>query len=217
MHSKWPALAGVVFALFFVVGVLISTNSPDTTESDQAITDWYSDSGHQNEQLAGAYLLTLASIAAVVFVSAGLGPLLANSAHDEAGRTLAATVRPVGILMAACIAIGAFAIASCSAQAKFDGIQVDPGVARFLPSVGYGAILVGGALSGAYIIAVSSLVALREHAFAAWLAWLGLVCAALLLGGIVFLPMAALPVWFFVASISFLVPGSRRLVAANAS
>ena len=216
MDSRLGAVAGILFAVFFVAGMLVISNSPDNTDSDQAIINWYADSGHQKSQLAGAYLLTLAGIAGAVFVSVGLGPRLAAAARNETSRTLAAMVRPAGIFMATTIAIGGFAIAACSAGVLFDDITVDPGSARFLPSVGYGAVLVGGGLAGAFVIAVSSVVALRDRAFASWLAWLGFVCALALLAGVVFLPMIALPLWVLLASILFLTSGPR-LVAETAS
>lgn len=216
MHTKWAAFAGIVFAVTFIAGMVIITTSPDITDSDQSIIDWYADSGHQNAQLAGAYLLTISGIAAAVFVVTGLGPRLAAAARDETSRALAAMVGPAGILMAGSIMAGAFAIAACSASIKFDDVSVDPGVARFLPSVGYGAILVGGGLTGAFVIAVSSLVALRDNAFAAWLSWLGFVCALALLVAVMFMPMIALPIWILLVSVSFLT-SSQRVVLAPAS
>lgn len=216
MDSKLSAIAGILFAVFFVAGMIVISDSPDVSDSDQAIIDWYSDSGHQKAQLAGAYLLTLAGIAGAVFVSVGLGPRLSAAARDETSRTLAGMVGPAGILMATCITIGGFALAACSASAIFDDVTIDPGTARFLPSVGFGAILVGAGLAGAFVIAVSSVIGLRDRAFAPWLGWLGVVCAIALLGGVVFLPMVALPLWVLLASITFL-SSSRRLAGAAAS
>jgi hypothetical protein len=106
--------------------------------------------------------------------------------------------------VAAAIAIGAVAIASVPAAVAIDGAPVDPGSARFFPSIGYGAILVVGGLSAAVMIAAASLHWMRTRMMARWLVWLGFVCALALLFSVIFIPMIALPLWALVVAIVML-------------
>src|SRR5689334_23379738 len=208
MMSKWGALAGILFGVLLVAGLLLATNTPDTSESDARIIDWYNDSGNQAMAVIGAYLMVLGSLCALVFVTVGLGPRLQAASRNETDRALASLLLPVGIAMALCLMLGVMAVVAPAAQAMFDGIPVDPGVARFLPSVGYGSIMVAGALSGSALMAITSIHALRTGSLPTWFGWLGILRAPVVLGAIVCLPMAALPIWAVVGGVVLMMKSS---------
>jgi hypothetical protein len=53
------------------------------------------------------------------------------------------------------------------------------------------------------MIDATSVAALRTGILPRWFAWLGFVCAVVLLFAVVFLPMIALPIWLLCASLVF--------------
>ncbi len=85
---------------------------------------------------------------------------------------------------------------------------MDAGVARFLPSLGYGTILIVGGLSAAAAITAISGDWKRTGAMPNWLCWLGFVCAFILLAGVMFIPMIALVVWALAAGVALLTRSS---------
>jgi hypothetical protein len=76
-------------------------------------------------------------------------------------------------------------------------------VARFVPSLGFGAILIFGAFGAIAMIDATSIVAMRTGILPRWFAWLGFVAAVVLLFGLIFVPMVALPIWVLAASYVF--------------
>ena len=62
-------------------------------------------------------------------------------------------------------------------------------------------ILLFGMFGAIALIDAASIVILRTGVLPRWLAWLGFVCAVVLLFGVVFLPMIALPIWLIATSI----------------
>ena len=72
---------------------------------------------------------------------------------------------------------------------------------RFLPAIGYVAILLFGAFGAIAMIDSTAIVIMRTGALPKWLAWLGFVAAVVLLFGVLFLPMIALPIWLIAASV----------------
>jgi len=201
MAAKWAAIAGIVFGVLFVVGLIMVSDTPDNSDSDETIINWYADSSNQQKELIGAYIMVVAGIAAVTFVTIGLKPRVEAASRNQGDAALAALVQPAALLMAAAFIIGVMALAGAAATAFFDDVPVDPGVARFLPGAGYGTILVGGALCAAFLMTITSIHALRTGSLPAWFAWLGFLCALAMLGGVIFLPMIALPIWAIVGGV----------------
>ena len=202
--NRIGAICGVLFATALVAGLLFSGTPPTGSEStDEEVVAWFDDSGNQRQQLAAGYVLTIAALSAVGFVTLGLAPRIAR--RGQPGDVHAASfLRALSAVLAAGIAVGACAIVAVSAQALIADEAIDPGSARFLPAVGYGSLLVLGGLSGGLIIAIASIHALRGGSLPAWLAWIGIVCAVLLLAAVFFLPMLLLAVWVLLASVVLL-------------
>lgn len=74
-------------------------------------------------------------------------------------------------------------------------------VARIVPGVGFGAILLFGAFGAIALIGATSIVSMRTGVLPTWFAWLGIVAIIALLFGVVFLPLIALPIWLLVGSV----------------
>ena len=205
MATKLGAVAGIIFAVMLVVGLMATGTPPSGEDTDDQVIAWHADSGNQKQQLASAYMLTVAGLALVVFVGIALKPTLASRNRNESDSALVSITGSAALLAAAAFVIGAFAIAAVSGQGLFQDEPIDAGVARFLPSMGYGLVLIGGGLAGAVMITAASMHALRTGSLPVWLGWLGILCALVLLAAVIFLPLAALPLWAIVVSVVLLM------------
>ena len=196
----WTPTAGVLAAITFVVGLVMTTNSPDTDDSDAKIISWYADHGHRVTVIIGAFILAFCGLFLLWFAS-GLRQRL-RLAEGPEGR-LANVALGGAVLLVGLLWVGAAALASIPAEVSLGGGNAlkTADVARFLPSVGFGAILLFGMFGAIALIDATSVVIFRTGVLARWLGWLGFVCGVLLLFGVVFLPVVALPIWLIAASI----------------
>ena len=195
----WTPAAGVLAAVTFVVGTLFGVDGPDSSDSDAKVLAWYADHGHRVQNLIGLYLLALCGLFLLWF-GAGLRQRL-RAAEGPGGR-LSSVALGGATLCAGMLWVGAAATAAISGAKTFGGTPgpVDADVARFLPQVGYAAILIFAMFGAIAMIDAASVVALRTGILPRWLAWLGFLCSVALLFGAVFLPMIAFPIWLLAAS-----------------
>jgi hypothetical protein len=196
----WTPIAGIAAALTFIVGVAMSANSPDSDDSDAKVLAWYADHSNRVGVIVGVYVLMFFGLFMLWFAS-GLRQRL-RAAEGPEGR-LANVAFGGAILCVGLIWVGAFALAAVPAGQSLGGAPLsNADVARFLPQAGFGAILLGGMFGAIALIDAASIVIYRTAVLPRWLAWLGFVCAVVLLFGVVFLPMIALPIWLVAASIA---------------
>jgi hypothetical protein len=186
----------------FVIGLILVSNSPDNNDTDAQVIAWYADHGHRVSILIGAYLLAFCGILFLWFV-AGLRQRL-RAAEGPGGRlanvALGGAVLFVGMLWVGAAALGAIP----GAESLGDSSPLRTAdIARFVPSIGFGAILIFGAFGAIALIDATSIVAMRTGILPKWFAWLGFVAAVVLLFAVVFLPMIALPIWLLAASYVF--------------
>lgn len=208
---RWSAIAGIAFFVLFIAGWMLS--SPDVPESDAPIAewaDWLDDKGAVS--LIAAYLLVLAALCLLVF---GIGLALRIRAAKGDGTLTAPSVLGLSVMSACMLAAGGIAVNTSPILYLFDDNTPEPvDVAAILQmqSLGFGLGLVGAMLPAAGLIALAT-VALRNMT-PGWFTVVGYVCAVLLLGAVVFIPMAALPIWVLIASILFLRRETSRPEAA---
>src|SRR5919198_1319926 len=62
-------IAAIVFAVLFVVGFLLTTDTPDGDESNLKWVRHYADSGNRRMIIIGVIVLALAAIAFLIFLS----------------------------------------------------------------------------------------------------------------------------------------------------
>lgn len=203
----WTPLAGIAAAVTFFVGVIVTTNSPDTDDSNAKVLAWYADHGHRVGVIVGAFILAFFGLFLLWF-TAGVRERL-RAAEGPGGR-LGDVALGGGILCVASVWVGAAALAAIPAGVSLGGSPqlTDADLARFLPSAGFGAILLFGMFGAIALIDAVSIVIWRTGALPRWLAWLGFVCGVLLLFGVVFVPMIALPIWLIAISVVLLRSGS---------
>jgi len=196
----WTPLAGLLAAVTFVVGTLFVVESPDSNDSDAKVLAWYADHGHRLQNIIGAYLLAFCGLFLVWFGS-GLRQRL-RAAEGPGGR-LSGVALAGATLCAGMLWIGAAACATISGSKSLGGVAgpTNADVARFLPQIGYPAILLFAMFGAIAMIDAASVVALRTGVLPRWLAWLGFVCTIVLLFAAVFLPAIAFPIWLLATSI----------------
>jgi hypothetical protein len=196
----WTPTAGILAAITFVVGVVMASNSPDSNDNNAQITSWYADHGHRVTVIVGAFVLAFFGLFLLWF-AAGLRQRL-RLAEGPEGR-LANVALGGAVLCVGLIWVGGALLAAIPAGQELgdaNALTVSD-VARFVPSAGFGAILIYGMFGAIALIDATSVVIWRTGVLPRWLAWLGFVAGVLLLFGVVFLPMIALPIWLIAASI----------------
>jgi MFS family permease len=199
-RELWTPIAGIAATVTFIVGVLMVGNSPEGSDSNAKVLAWYADRGHRTGVIIGAYVLMFFGLFLLWF-AAGLRQRL-RTAVGEDGR-LANVALGGAVLCIALVWGGALALAAIPAGEAFgsEPAITNSDLARFLPQVGFGAILVGGMFGAIAMIDAASVVGLRTGLFPRWLVWLGFVCGVVLLFGAFFLPLIALPVWLIGMSV----------------
>jgi MFS family permease len=191
--QKWIPLTGVLFVILYIVGFGL-VSGPDNTDSDQKILDWYNDSGHQTSVIIGAYLLAGAVVAMLLFMNR----LRAVISEAEGARPIFAPfILAGGAVFATGLVICGAAVAAVPAEIKFgDAPSVtNADVARFLPSIGYGTLLVLGMFPLIFAMFTTAYASMRYKIFAAWFNWLSIVCGTVLFFSALFFPQIALGVW----------------------
>ena len=203
--AAWGPIAGIAFAVLFVAGMFTMITPDGSTE--QAINEFYADSGKRTTVLIGAYLVVLAGFAFLWFLSS-LRQTVRRLAPEnpELGDVLLGG----GILFVAMIYAGTMAIATGAAGMTFGGEeQFSADVLRMLPQLGYGLMLVGGGFSAIAVVLATSIAVRKSSAAPAWLSIYGMVTAVLLLAAVTYVPMVFFPIWVITISIVLLRRTSR--------
>jgi hypothetical protein len=196
----WTPTAGLLAAITFVVGLAMSANSPDNSDPDAKIISWYADHGHRVGVVVGAFVLAFCGLFLLWFAS-GLRQRL-RVAEGPEGR-LANVALGGGVLLVAMLWVGSAALAAIPAGVSIGGSKAltDADLGRFLPSIGFGSILIFAMFGAIALIDATAVVIMRTGVLPRWFAWLGFVCGVVLLFGAVFLPVIALPIWLIAASV----------------
>jgi hypothetical protein len=198
--SRIAGIAAIIFAVLFVAAMIAPGEPPEDDAPDDELVEYYEDSGNQQALLAAVYMMTVAAASLIVLATIGF----------RSGTTLAAIARAMAYLAATAFAFGSVAFATVGVENMMSDAPIDPGVARFLPSLGYGTILVVGGLAAALMVGAASLDWQRSRAMPNWLCWLGFVFAVVLLFSILFIPMIALILWALIVGIVLLSRGSSQ-------
>jgi len=194
---------GVLFVVLVVAGLLL-LDTPGHDDSDLAVNEFYRDASNRIRVVVAAYLLAGAALSYVLF-----------SVHLW-GRLKLAEGEPAILatfMLCSSVVFAAALFLTGTSQGPTYALYVDTfdeplsEINRVLiPHQGYAA-LIFGLLASSASIASASLVILKTRVLASWLAWLGFVAAFMLLFGILFMPMVALPIWVLAASYTLVRAG----------
>ena len=197
--NRVGAWMGIAFVVLFVVG-FIAFPTPSDNKDTVKWERWWTDSGHRVGAIVGAYLMVLGLLAFVWFMWS-----LNRRFRDRGGMMIT-----FGSLFVALAMISALVRASIAGSKQFGDTPVPPGdFARQFDQIGFGVLLVAGALAAGAFIATASYLARREAILPGWLTIAGYVVAVLQLAAALFLPFALFPLWVLVVSIMLLRHASR--------
>lgn len=199
--GRWSPVSGLAFAIFFVGGV-VASNVPADGASDRAWLAAYAGS-HSAGHLVTAYCLVLAGLSLAMFLGTLWMRIL--RASDMA------LPSPVPLLAAAvagsCMAAGGVMMGVVSTGA----LRTYPQIIRLGSDGGFAMVGVGAMLATSLSIACLSVMALDAGVMGRRMAWFGIGVSVVLVGGIFFLPIAALIVWTIAVAVVLL----RRPQAAR--
>jgi hypothetical protein len=179
------------------------SDSPDDSDTDAQVLAWYADHGHRVGVLVGAFVLAFCGLFFLWFAG-GLRQRL-RAAEGPGGR-LTEIAFGGAVAFVAMLWVGAAALGAIPAGQELGSVPAlkVADVARYLGSAGFGSILLFGAFGAIALIDAASIVIMRTGILPKWLAYLGFVAALVLLFGVVFIPMVALPIWVLATSIVLL-------------
>lgn len=190
-----PASA-IAFAVLLVAGVLVAGAGSDTADkSAEEVVKLFRD--NKSAEIVAGYLLVLAGLAFLPLawtmikrVSAGL---------SEMGEQLA---RWSVVLFVAMLLSSGILFASLSAAVSLGGEDDPPAdLIRFVPQIGFGMLLLAGALSASLFLVLVSRARQRSGAVLKWFWILGYVAAVAMLVAVMFIPMVLLPIWAIAAAV----------------
>jgi hypothetical protein len=202
-QGRVGASMGVAFVVLFVVGFIVfstPTNNKDTAKWQ----GWWADSGHRTAAIIGAYLMVLAALAFVGFIWS-----LRRRVPDSGGLMIT-----FGSLFAAVVMVSTMVRATIPGSKQFGSTPLPAGAlaadfARQFDQIGFGLLLVAGALTAGAFTAVASHSARRHAILPGWLTMAGYVVAVLQLAGALFLPFVVFVLWVLVVSIVLLRHDAR--------
>jgi len=196
--DRWAGLGGVLYVVFFVVGVIFSWGGqPDTGSPPAKLIAYYRDSGHRDRINVGWLFM----LVAVFFFLWFLGALRVRLRAFEGEGLLPVVATVGGAAYAACTLV-AFSVNAGVKTMSDDTYrhQVYPGLIHAADDTAYVIHSAGGAAIAAMMVA-ASLAALRARAVPGWLGWLGVVVGLIAVVSIFFFPWFAIAAWIVVVSV----------------
>ena len=207
-------IAAILFAVLFVVGFLMVSDTPDGDESNLKWFRYYADSDNRRMIVIGAIVLALAALAFLVF----LGVLRERLRSAAPGAEwVGTTAFASGLLFVAMLAVATLGTGSVAAGVEFGDNPVprDTNIMRTFESLGTGALVLFGAAAAGLLIVTASVAAGRSALFPRWLVVTGYVAGVIvILGGLFFIPLVLFVLWMLVVGIVML-RGSGTAAAAG--
>ena len=197
-------IAAIVFAVLFVVGFLLVSDTPEGDESNLKWLRYYADSDNRRMIVIGAIVLALAAVAFLVFLGV-LRERLRNAAPGA--EWVGTTAFASGLLFVAMLAVATLGTASVSASVQFGDNPVvrDADVLRTFESLGIGALVLFGAAAAGLLIITTSIAGGRAALLPRWLVVAGYIAGVIvLLGGLFFIPLVLFVLWMLVVGIVML-------------
>jgi hypothetical protein len=208
---RWGGIAAIVFAVLFVVGFLLLSDTPEGDESNAEWVRHWADSDNRRMMIIGAIVLTVAMLAFLVF----LGALRERLRDAAPGAEWISTIAfASGLVFVAMLAVGTLGGASVAASIEFGDSPVprDADIMRTFDSLGIGALVLFGAASAGLLIVTASVVAGRSALLPRWLVVAGYVAGVIVIvGGLLFIPLVLFVLWMLAVGIVMI---SRSRVAA---
>jgi len=213
--ARWGGIAGIALAVLYVVAILLMTGTPNGDESNAKWRDYFLDSGHRNQIVAGAFVMGVAMVALILFVAA----LRVQFRVVRGSEWLSTVSLTSGIILAAMLAVAAAAMAAIPADTAFPNAPVprDADIMRSIESIGFTALLVFGMAAAGLLMISSSVGGGRAALLPRWFVITSVVAGVIvMIGGFVFLPMILFVLWSLASGIFLIRSRNRELVAEGA-
>lgn len=204
-NSRASAVSGIVFALTFAAaGILLGDLFGSFADSDETFVEYYESTSNRNGSALGGLLLFASGVALIPFAS-GVVRLLAKERPSQSV-DLAAPLSYVasGLIIGSAAAFGTVGMARVFADITNESSMPFQGSSIVvLPQLGY-VLFVFAAWVLAVVLAIVARAIMRSGSLPRWVAWLTIVCAALLLLAPSGIAIFVLPVWSLATSIAML-------------
>jgi hypothetical protein len=203
--TRSGAFAGIAFVALAVLWaiVLATADRPSYNSADDAVAEFWTDSGNRRLVLLANLAMGLAGVALLWFL--GSFRVVLRRAEGEPAR-LATIAFAGGVVLSALLFVKNAIEGGIALALEFEqGFTLDPDVYRALNAIFLG-LLIHEGLAAAVLIGAASLLVLRTRVFTRWLGWTGLAVAlvALLSWLVPGLPLVLALVWILVASVLML-------------
>ncbi len=196
--ARWSPVSGVVFVALWVAAFVITNNTPESSDSDTSIVDYYNQSGHRTRDIAALFCVLAGALFFVWFLSA-LRSRLARAEGKAGGLTAAAF--GAGLVSATLwFSAAALFVSPSMARSDTSKFQLDANTFRILNDLGY-TLWFGGTTIAAVTVIATALLSLRAGPLPKWLAWLSFLVALTMLVAFVFIPILIWLGWVLVVSI----------------
>ena len=200
LTSRWDRfgpLAGVAAVLFMVAAFIVAGGTPDTTDDDATIVNYFSQNSHQNEQVIGGLLFLIGVILLICFVVS----LRNRFAAVDGGATLGSLVAGAGVASAVfwLTAIAMF-VGPAATAGDTDKFQFDPNIYRVFNDTGY-LFWVAAVMTGALVVWATAAIAFRTALLPRWFGWSSVVVGVINLFALFFVPAFLYWIWIVIAAI----------------
>jgi hypothetical protein len=213
--TRSGGFVGIAFVALTVLWaiVLATADRPSYNSADDAISEFWSDSGSRRLMLLADLSLSLAGVALLWFL--GSFRVVLRRAEGEPAR-LATIAFAGGVVLSALLFVKNAIEGGLALALEFEqGFTLDPDVFRAMNAVFLG-VLIHEGLAATVLIGAASLLVLRTRVFPRWLGWAGVAVAllALLSWLIPGVPLVLVLAWILVASV-LMVRGERTAIAVD--
>ena len=199
---RWAPIAGIVFVVCMVVGVMLVGDVPAPNSSTGKLATYLTDSHKHTLNIIGLYLWVIGALAFLVFLMR-----LRNDLRMAEGGTspLSHLAFSAGVAFSAVWMVSASAFASVAYAIGLRHAPVtNTDLVRVLPPLGRLLLLLGGGFSGALLLAATAAVIFKTRFLPKWLAWLGVAAAITLLFDVLYHTIWPFWTWVLIACIVML-------------
>jgi hypothetical protein len=171
--AKMTGLIGLAFALLFVISILAFAQAPHIDASDEAVMAYFQDGRNQIVRIGSLYLLPLAAIAFLWFVSS------LHSWVELSGRPIDRMMSTVQMLGGVSFVTLALAAAAAATVASFSTEQyaLAPDPARQFPLLGRTLLVVFGMRMAALFVMSTAKLGQGSGLLPSWFQWLSILVA----------------------------------------
>jgi hypothetical protein len=196
--ARWAPLSGAFFVVLWVAAFVAVGDTVESGDSDAEIQAFYADDRHRTGGSIALFLLLLASLLFIVFISVLRGGL-ARAERGAGGWTTAAFGAGLVATTLWAVAATLFFLPALTLDDASE-FQLDPDTFRLLSNAGY-VIWFSGATMMSIAVLATSVLGLRAGVVPRWLAWLGFPVALSLLVAFLLIPFIVLLAWLLIVSI----------------